>query len=193
VYEKTKLLDTIADAGGFSIGVFKDNSIELADLEHAFLRRGKKVLPINFMELVRKGNPLHNIPLMDKDYIYIPSALNTEIYMLGEVKLSGFYGYREHMTLSQLISHAEGYTDKANINQVAIVRGYLNDPEVHLVDLELVLEGKSIDFRLQPYDIVFVPKSSFGDWNTLLEMMMPSLESLTSTYISQQLLSGANK
>jgi len=192
VHETSKVLDTIADAGGFSIGIFKDNTIELADLEHAFIRRGTEVLPVDFIELVRKGNPLHNIALEDKDYIYIPSALNTEIYMLGEVQHSGYFGYKERMTLTQLISHAGGYTDKGNINQVAIIRGYLDDPSVYLVDLEKVLEGKATDFMLQPYDIVFIPKSAVGDWNTMLDMLTPSLQTLTNGYIVTQILKGSN-
>jgi len=190
VHEQSRLLDTVADAGGFSIGIFKDNTIELADLEHAFIRRGKDILPVNFMELVRKGNPLHNIPLDDKDYIYIPSALNTEIYMLGEVEESGYFGYKENMTLTQLVSRAGGYTNRGNINKIAIIRGYLSDPSVHLVDLEKVIEGTAVDFRLKPYDIVFIPKSTFGDWNSLLEMLTPSLQVLTSAYIAQQLFTG---
>ena len=188
VYETSKVLDTIADAGGFSIGIFKNNTIELADLEHAFIRRGTNVLPVDFMELVRKGNPLHNIPLQDKDYIYIPSALNTEIYMLGEVKETGYFGYKERMTLTQLVSYAGGYTDKANIEEVAVIRGYLDDPSVYLVNLEEVLEGKSTDFLLKPFDIVFIPKSNIGDWNTMLELITPSLEGVTSGYLMQQLL-----
>lgn len=190
VNEHSRVLDTIADAEGFSIGVFKDNTVELADLEHAFIRRGKNILPVNFMELVSKGNPLHNIPLEDKDYIYIPSSLNTELYMLGEVKTSGYYGYRENMTLTQLISHAGGYLSTGNINKIAVIRGSISDPSVYLVDFEKILEGNSVDFKLQPYDIVFIPKSNFGDWNTLLDMLTPSLQVLTSGYIIQQLVTG---
>ena len=190
VDENTKVLDTIADAEGLSIGIFKDNTIELADLEHAFIRRGSKVLPVNFVELVRKGNPLHNIPLKDKDYIYIPSALNTEVYILGEVEIPGYFGYKEHMTLSQLVSYAEGFTDSANIEEVAIIRGRLDDPSVYIVNLEDIIEGKSIDFMLKPYDMIYVPKTRLSDWNTILTMVMPSLSSFTGAYIANQLVSG---
>ena len=190
VDENTKVLDTIADAEGLSIGIFKDNTIELADLEHAFIRRGSKVLPVNFVELVRKGNPLHNIPLKDKDYIYIPSALNTEVYILGEVEIPGYFGYKEHMTLSQLVSYAEGFTDSANIEEVAIIRGRLDDPSVYIVNLEDIIEGKSIDFMLKPYDMIYVPKTRLSDWNTILTMVMPSLSSFTGAYIAKQLVSG---
>ncbi|WP_294965000.1 OmpA family protein [Sulfurimonas sp.] len=191
VEENSKVLDTIADAEGLSIGIFKDNTIELADLEHAFIRRGTKVLPVNFVELVRKGNPLHNIPLQDKDYIYIPSALNTEVYILGEVELPGYFGYKEHMTLSQLISYAEGFKETANIEEIAIIRGRLDDPSVYVVNLEDIIEGESIDFLLKPYDMVFIPKSKLGDWNTILNLITPSISGLTSAYILNQLV-GAN-
>lgn len=192
VEESSKVLDTIADAEGLSIGIFKDNTIELADLEHAFIRRGTKVLPVDFVELVRKGNPLHNIPLQDKDYVYIPSALNTEVYILGEVAVPGYFGYKEHMTLSQLISYAEGFTDSANIEQVAIIRGRLDDPSVYIVNLEDIIEGTSIDFLLKPYDMVYIPKTRLSDWNTILTMITPSLSSFTGAYIVNQLVTGGN-
>lgn len=190
ISSNTKVLDTIAIAQGLSIGIFENNTIELADLEHAFIRRENKVLPVNFIELVRKGNPLHNIPLTDKDYIYIPSALNTEVYILGEVNIPGHYGFKERMTMTQLLSHAKGYNKEANINQVAVIRGNLTNPVVYLVDLEDILEGKSKDFLLKPFDIVFFPTSILGTWNNILAMLMPSLETVQSAYILNQLTKG---
>ena len=190
IINNSKLIDSIAIAEGLSIGIFENNSIELADLEHAFIRRDNKVLPINFIELVRKGNSLHNIPLKDKDYIYIPSALNKEVYVLGEVKITGHYGFKEKMTLTQVISHAKGYTTKANINNVAIIRGTLNNPIVYIANLQNILEGKNRDFYIKPFDIIFVPSSTLGDWNNILTMLMPSLETLQNAYIINQLNKG---
>jgi polysaccharide export outer membrane protein len=185
-----KAIDSIAIAQGLSIGIFEDNTIELADLEHAFIRRGNKVLPVNFIELVRKGNPLHNIPLKDKDYIYIPSALNTEVYILGEVNLPGHYGFKENMTLSQVVTYAKGFKVNANLQQVAIIRGTLTNPIVYLANLEDILEGKSKDFRVKPFDIVYIPTSTLGDWNNILQTILPSLETIQSAYITNQLLKG---
>ena len=78
IVNDARVIDSIALAEGLSIGIFEDNTIELADLEHAFIRRGKKVLPVNFIELVRKGNPLHNVPLQDKDYINLIKNSNNQ-------------------------------------------------------------------------------------------------------------------
>lgn len=186
--QNTRVLDAIAESGGLATGSFLSTTIELADLEHSFIKRGKKLLPVNFIELIRNGNTLHNIPLADKDYIYIPSALNTEIYILGEVEKPSYYGYSENMRLTQLLSHAGGYKDTADINNVAVIRGSLNDPEIYLVDLEKILEGKSVDFKVQPFDIIFFPKSKFADWNALLNMLLPSLQGIMTGYLLDDMI-----
>ena len=188
ITNNTKAIDSIALAQGLSIGIFEDNTIELADLAHAFIRRDNKVLPVNFIELVRKGNPLHNIPLKDKDYVYIPSALNTEVYVLGEVNLPGHYGFKENMRLSQLITYSKGFKINANLHNVAVIRGTLSYPTVYEVNLNDILEGKAKDFKLKPFDIIYIPTSTLGDWNNILSMIMPSLETIQSAYITNQLL-----
>jgi len=187
ISHNTKVIDSIAIAQGLSIGIADNTTIELADLEHAFIRRDNKVLPVNFIELVRKGNPIHNIPLMDKDYIYIPSSLNKEVYILGEVNLPSPFGFKERMTLTQLVVLARGYKKSANINKVAVIRGTLTNPRVFLVNLSDILEGKIKDFRIKPFDIVFIPSSVLGDWNDILKMVMPSLNAIQSAYILNQI------
>ena len=188
IINNSKLIDSIAIAQGLSIGIFEDNTIELADLEHAFIRRGRRVLPVNFMELVRKGNPLHNIPLKDKDYIYIPSALNAEVFVLGEVNFPGHYGFKERMSLSQILAYAKGYKKTANLQNVAVIRGTLTNPTVYVVNLGNILEGRMKDFLLKPFDIVFFPTSGLGDWNDILQTILPSLETIQSGYIAHQIL-----
>ncbi|NQY19807.1 MAG: polysaccharide biosynthesis/export family protein [Campylobacteraceae bacterium] len=190
ITNNTKVIDTIAMAEGLSIGIFENNTVELANLEHAYIRRDNKVLPVNFIELIRKGNPLHNIPLEDKDYIYIPSALNNEVYVLGEVEEPGHFGFKEKMTLIQLITYAKGYKTNANINEVAIIRGNLTNPIVYIANLEKMIEGKQKDFRIKPNDIVFIPSSKLGDWNTVLSLIMPSLDAVLNTFLVKKILEG---
>ena len=190
ITNNTKVIDTIAIAQGLSIGIFEDNTVELADLEHAYIRRGNKVLPVNFIELVRKGNPLHNIPLKDKDYIYVPSALNSEVYVLGEVKEPGHFGFKEKMTLTQLITYTKGYTPNANINEIAIIRGNLTNPTIYVASLSKIIEGKQIDFMVKPNDVVFIPSSKLGDWNAVLALVMPSLDAILNTFIVKEIIQG---
>ena len=190
ITSNTKALDTIAIAKGLSIGIFEDNTVELADLEHAYIRRGTKVLPVDFIELVRKGNPLHNIPLKDKDYIYVPSALNSEVYVLGEVNEPGHFGFKEKMTLTQLLTYTKGYTQNANIKQIAIIRGNLTNPKIFVANLSNIIEGKQVDFMLRPNDIVFIPTSTLGDWNSILALVMPSLDAILNTFVVKEIIQG---
>jgi len=190
IANNTKALDSIAIAQGLSLGIFEDNTVELADLEHAYIRRGNEILPVNFIELVRKGNPLHNIPLKDKDYIYIPSALNSEVYVLGEVQEPGHFGFKEKMTLTQLITYTKGYTANANIKEVAIIRGNLTNPTVYVANLNKIIEGKQVDFMIKPNDVVFIPSSKLGDWNAILALVMPSLDAILNTFIVKEIVKG---
>ena len=99
-----KITDAIAIAKGLAIGEQDNDTVEVADLEHAYIARGNKVLPINFIEAVRKGNSLHNIPLKNGDYIFIPSTMDRQVYILGEVRKPDYVSYSENQTVVQALS-----------------------------------------------------------------------------------------
>lgn len=174
----TRVLDAVALAGGFTTGIFKNNTVEMADLEHSFIVRGDKVLPVDLVNLVRKGDMLQNIPLQDGDYIYISSAMNKELYVLGEVNAPGFFGYREGITLLQLLAKAKGFKNSAKRSQVILVRGGLRNPRVYSINVKDLLKGNIQDILLQPEDVVYVPKSFLGNWEMVFSMLMPSIQSL---------------
>ena len=172
---KLRLADAIARAEGLSVGIFDNNTIELADLEHSFVRRGEQVLPIDFVGLLRRGNPLMNIPLKNGDYIFIPSAMNQEVYIIGEVVKQGYFGFKPNMTVGRLFAHAEGIRESAG-DDVLIIRGNIQHPKVYKVSRNKLFKGEIQDFRLQPNDIVYVPKGILGSWNSVLAQIVPTLE-----------------
>ena len=170
-----KLADAIAKAEGLSVGVFDNNTIELADLEHSFVRRGNEILPIDFDLLLRKGDALMNIPLINGDYIFIPSAMNQEVYIIGEVEKQGYFGFKPNMTAGRLLAHAEGIKNSAG-DEILVVRGNLQHPRVYKLSRSAILNGETRDFRLQPNDIIYVPKGVLGHWNAILAEIVPTLE-----------------
>jgi polysaccharide export outer membrane protein len=182
-----RILDAIALSGGFTTGIFKNNTVEMADLEHSFISRKGRLLPINFVDLVQKGNQAYNVPLSDGDYIYISSAMNKEIFILGEIQAPGFYGYNEGHTLIQLIAKAKGLLDTAT-SQVIIIRNGLVNPVIYSVNVSKVLKGQAKDVRLQPDDIVYVPKSIMGQWNKILNLLLPSIQTLQTGLLMQNLV-----
>jgi len=177
IRKNAKLTDAIALAQGFSVGERQGDTVEMADLEHAFIARDNKILPVDFVKAIRKGDHLHNIPLQDGDYIYIPSTMNREIFVMGEVLLPGYVAYNEGMTIVQALSYARKRLDTAS-DDALVIRGNLNKPKVYLIDVEGILYGERKDFRLRPNDIVFFPKDGFSEYNEIVEKLLPTFELL---------------
>ncbi|HNX00325.1 MAG TPA: polysaccharide biosynthesis/export family protein, partial [Candidatus Cloacimonadota bacterium] len=151
-----RVLDAIAKAGGLATGYFQENSVEFADLEKSYIMRDGKILPVDFVELLKNGNMLHNIPLQDKDYIYFPSSGNREIYILGYINSPGHYFYKDNMTLMQAIATAQGFKELSR-STVYVIRGNLNHPRMFKVNTSAIMHAKMRDFLLKPNDIIFIP------------------------------------
>jgi polysaccharide export outer membrane protein len=181
---KTTILDAITEAKGLATGTYDNNTVELADLEHSYIKRDNKILPVDFVELIKNGDQLHNIPLKDKDYIYIPSISDSEVYIMGATGTSS-QRYSKDLTLTKLIVKTGGFTESADINEIAVIRGSLTHPTVFLVDLEAILEGRRLDFFLKEYDIVYVPNSKLGDWNSILNLLTSSIAGIQTIFITR--------
>ncbi len=182
-----RILDALADAQGFSSGIVKGTTKELADLSGSFIIRDNKVLPVDFLELVRKGNQLHNIPIQDGDYIFIGSLANQELYILGEIMAPNAYLYKENLTLIQLIAFAGGFTDNA-ASKVYLIRGTLSHPRIFIIDTNAILRGNATDIVLKQNDIIYVPRTLLSEWNTVISLILPSLQAIQSGYIVNSII-----
>lgn len=186
------LSKAIAKSGGLTKGQFHASSVELADLTHAFISRDNKVLPVNFVALLRNGDLRHDIPLHPGDYIYIPSGLSKEIYVLGEVNRADLFAFREDMPLSKALVIAKGFTPDADLKRIHIVRGSLDEPTLYVVDLEAVLNGEATDVALRPGDIVYVPPTGLTEWSRMLDKIMPTVQALQTMILLRETVSGSS-
>lgn len=177
-----RVLDALAEAHGFSSGLVKGTTKELADLSASFIVRDNKILPVDFLELVRKGNQLHNIPIQDNDYIFISSLANQELYILGQIANPNAYLYKENLTVIQLVAFAGGFLVNAS-SKVYLIRGTLSHPRIFIVDTDAILRGNSRDVVLRQNDIIYVPRTLLGDWNMVLSQILPSLQAIQSGYM----------
>ncbi|MCB1734801.1 MAG: polysaccharide biosynthesis/export family protein [Gammaproteobacteria bacterium] len=183
----------MAKAGGLTKGQFHASSVELADLTHAFISRDGSPLPVDFVALFRDGDLRYDIPLHPGDYIYIPSGLSKEIYVLGEVQRPDLFAFREDMQLSKALTIANGFTVDADMTQVHIARGSLADPELYVINMEDVFKGRVTDIELEPGDIIYVPASGLTEWSRILNRIMPSVQAIQTGIILQQTASGSSK
>lgn len=104
---------------------------------------------INLKDMLESGQNIYLL-LRKNDTIYIPRA--DFFYILGEVKNPGQYKIEENTTVLKAISTAGGYTVKANLKKIIIVR-VINEKEKEL-------NGHLSDLVL-PNDIIKIPESFF--------------------------------
>ena len=173
---QTRLLDAIAFSGGFQTGMFHGDTIELADLDNAYIKRNGKKLPVDFKKLVYEGDDLHNIPILNGDYIYVPSTMNGSIIFLGEVGSNTYVGFSEGMTLLQGLAYVNGLKTESYSRFVRVIRGGTDETVVYTVDIDKILNGKMKDFTLRANDVIFVPQDDLSKWNQIIRKLLPTLQ-----------------
>ena len=86
-------------AGGTLSSSTSGTTEDLADLSHSFLVRQGQMLPVNFDRLLRQGDLAQNVYLQPDDFVYLPSSLSRDIYVLGAVRAPKVVGYLNQGTL----------------------------------------------------------------------------------------------
>jgi protein involved in polysaccharide export with SLBB domain len=169
------LLESLALAGGTAHSPSQITSQELADLRHSFVVRQGQFLPVNFYSLLHSGDMSQNIYLQPDDFVYVPSSLANEVYVLGAVRFPRAVPYQEPMSLISAIAGSDGpdqlqwiqasdngpFMKDAYLSHVAIIRGSLAEPQIAVVDCKAIMKGHAPDVRLEPGDIIYVPNSPY--------------------------------
>jgi polysaccharide export outer membrane protein len=171
----TTIITAIAVAQGLASGQYEGSTIEIADLANSYLVRRNRVLPVNFERLVHRGDTTQDVPLEDGDYIYIPSSLAQEVYVLGEVYKPRAYGFRDRVTLMQAISESGGFKSSARLGSVVILRGQYGNKTLVPVNVKDIVAGKLPDPELAVGDVVWVPRTVLATLAEALNQVMPAL------------------
>jgi polysaccharide export outer membrane protein len=172
------ITEALAGAGGLNKGQFRATSVELADLTHAFIAREGEVLPVDFVRLIRQGDLRFDISLRSGDYIYIPSGLSKEVYILGEVNNPMLFAFRENMPMSRTLAQAEGFTPDADLKRIHILRGSLQNPSVIMINFKDVLAGRAREIPLEPGDVVYVPPTGLTSFSRTIDKIIPTVQAL---------------
>jgi len=172
------LIEAIANAGGLETGLFDYKIIELADLDRSFLARGGRHLPVDFRRLLHEGDMKYNFEIEPDDFIYIASNITNDYYVLGAVMAPGTQGLTEDASVVAAISLRSGFTTRAWISRVLVIRGSITKPETFIVNVKNVLAGKEKDFKLKPKDIVYVAERP---WTVAEDVLKDALSAFTSS------------
>ncbi|OGV48547.1 MAG: hypothetical protein A2X49_15280 [Lentisphaerae bacterium GWF2_52_8] len=173
VDENDRVLDVIANAGGFLFVTDDSGGRSLANLKASYISRDGKKLDIDFYSLFELGKMENNIPVKDGDFIYIANAESESIYVLGEVNFPRLIAYNRDISLIQAISHSGGFTDKAQRSRVIVLRGD-GSREMLNIDVEALLLGKEEEknVMLHAGDIVFVPEQGLSEYSRYADYLM---------------------
>jgi len=118
-------------------------------------------ITVNLNQILESGNTSNNILLMPGDIVTVPHA--GIVYALGAVNRPGGFAVsndRGQLTTLKLLSLAGGLDRYAKSDRAVIVRKDAGGQQREVdVDLKRVMKFESEDVRLQPSDILYVPKS----------------------------------
>ena len=170
---KTTALEMITVAGGPSEG---------ADLKSVRIRRKDgETVSLNLYKTIIQGDLTQDLVLNDGDLIYLPtlSKDTNRVYVFGEVQKPGAYTFSgSEMRLIDAISDAGGTTPFAYRADTRVVRGDITRPEILSANLARLVESgdRSQNLLLASGDLVYVPRSGFGDIKLFYDQVRPLLE-----------------
>ena len=108
------------------------------------------------------------------------------IYVFGEVFVPGAHEYDPNMTALHALGVAGGVKPSGKLSGALVLRRTgPSDLEVYRIDLEEAIDGHVIarDIFLQPYDVVFIPRSVIGEINVFVDQFIRQNIAPFSAYI----------
>lgn len=175
--ENLRLMEFISSIGGFT---------DAANRKEVKIYRGlstkRQVHLVDVEDLIKSGDFTKDFLLEPGDIIEVQKG-QPRIAILGEIKVPGYYDYKENMHLVDLVSSAGGFTDNAKITDVSIIHPSPdNKMTVVKVNLKKILSGKDRDVAVLSGDTVFFPKGTVASGSLFITNIMPWITLLTLVF-----------
>lgn len=143
----TTLLEVISKAGGLT----KEAGATAIIKRKASGASEEEVITVDLKRLVEQGDLSQDILVRNGDSVHITKT--GLFYVIGEVKKPDAYKYMEGTTVIKAVTLAGGFTDRAAMGRIKIIR---------IVDKkEVVFDKVSMDEPVMPEDLIVVPLSYF--------------------------------
>ncbi|UFK94539.1 polysaccharide export protein [Providencia rettgeri] len=180
------ILEAFNNAGGLT---------EKADWDNVVLTRNGKETRISLQSLVQYGDLTQNHLMLSGDVLYVPRNDSQKVFVMGEVgQPTTLTIDRAGMSITEALSKASGIDQTtANATGVFVIRPIKSQPVQHK-ELEALLPKKmaavyqldlsdatslvmGTEFKLQPYDLVYVTAAPIVRWNRLITQLLPTIAS----------------
>jgi polysaccharide export outer membrane protein len=142
--------------------------------ERCAIYRGQdKVVWVELKKLIDSGNGLADLRLRRDDIVYVPSASENFVSVLGSVQHPGAVLLNSNSTLASVLAESGGFLPKAG-----------NKPHIQIVDpasgvsqtisFNDVLDPvRSREIKLKAGEIIYVPETGFARATYVLERLSP--------------------
>ncbi|WP_272666348.1 polysaccharide export protein [Providencia sp. PROV174] len=180
------ILEAFNNAGGLT---------EKADWDNVVLTRNGKEIKVSLQDLVQYGDLTQNYLMLPGDVLYVPRNDSQKVFVMGEVgQPTTLTIDRAGMSITEALSKASGINQNtANATGVFVIRPIKNQ-SVEDKELEALLPKKmaavyqldlsdatslvmGTEFKLQPYDLVYVTAAPVVRWNRLITQLLPTIAS----------------
>ncbi len=139
------------------------DDVRKADLQSAYVLRGKQKIREDFTNLYLKGNVEEDVVIEPNDIIYIPMRADNYVYVMGAVTTPKPVEYREGLTVMEAILNAGGFTQYANPDATMIYRkDQKKDVAINAKMKRLMINGDlTQNMTLKAGDYVIVKEGMF--------------------------------
>jgi len=156
------VLDAVSRSGGIDFEQGGKKGMIIRSENYGTVDERKIVIRIDLPGLLKGGDQLSNLALMDRDLFYIPKA--EFLYIIGQVQKPGSYPYLEkEISLVEALSKAGGFTQIAARNKTRIIRVENGIEKIIHVKVDAITKSgkKAQDVKILPGDVIVVPESFF--------------------------------
>jgi polysaccharide export outer membrane protein len=103
--------------------------------------------------------------------VEVASSRRNKVFVLGEVKSPGIFQIETEMNVVEAISHAGGFTPNANMKNVLLIRGDMDNPVLKKLDVKRAFKKGDLihNVALLQGDILYIPSTPIANVETFFK------------------------